>query len=210
MNSVERPRYKLNGAVRDLGEQQADQTVDSPSWYLVDQFAQHFAEPQFLHRVLEPVLYDNAIQLERGRQQLAVTGERLSVDQYLHCLPVPVQRLEQVTAEVTKYEQRKADLEARLAIIAQLEANQKGPVELMNNVIAGIPENPRGLWLTSLSQNETSVSMEGRAFDVTFIADFISALESSPALRNVELEYWDQDTESTIRFRLNCEVEELN
>lgn len=139
-----------------------------------------------------------------------LSSEQSALVEQTAALQQEVQQLEQGIAEVTKYEQRKADLEARLAVIAQLEANQRGPVELMNNVIAGIPENPRGLWLTSLSQNETSVSMEGRAFDVTFIADFISALERSPALRNVELEYWDQDTESTIRFRLNCELEKLS
>jgi len=145
-----------------------------------------------------------------GYWYLDLSSERSALVEQTASLQQEVQQLEQVTAEVTKFEQRKADLVARLAVIAQLEANQRGPVELMNNVIAGIPENPRGLWLTSLSQTETSVSMEGRAFDVTFIADFISALERSPSLRNVELEYWDQDTESTIRFRLNCELEELS
>ena len=155
-----------------------------------------------------------------GYWYLDLSSERSALVEQTAALQQEVQQLEQVTAEVTKFEQRKADLVARLAVIAQLEANQRGPVELMNNVIAGIPENPRGLWLTSLSQTETSVSMEGRAFDVTFIADFISpgcyhhrsreALERSPSLRNVELEYWDQDTESTIRFRLNCELEELS
>jgi Tfp pilus assembly protein PilN len=145
-----------------------------------------------------------------GYWYLDLSSERSALVEQTATLQQEVQQLEQVTAEVTKFEQRKADLVARLAVIAQLEANQRGPVELMNNVIAGIPENPRGLWLTSLSQTETSVSMEGRAFDVTFIADFISALERSPSLRNVELEYWDQDTESTIRFRLNCELEELS
>jgi Tfp pilus assembly protein PilN len=145
-----------------------------------------------------------------GYWYLDLSSERSALVEQTATLQQEVQQLEQVTAEVTKFEQRKADFVARLAVIAQLEANQRGPVELMNNVIAGIPENPRGLWLTSLSQTETSVSMEGRAFDVTFIADFISALERSPSLRNVELEYWDQDTESTIRFRLNCELEELS
>ncbi len=136
-----------------------------------------------------------------------LSSEQADLQEQAATLQQGVQRLEQVTAEVARYEQRQAELEARLAVISQLEANQKGPVELMNHVIAGIPANPRGLWLTSLSQIDTSVSMEGRAFDVTFIADFISALERSPVLRNVELEFWDQDTESTIRFRLRCETE---
>ena len=136
-----------------------------------------------------------------------LVSDRSTLQEQTAVLQQEKQRLEQVTAEVARYEQRKADLQARLAVIEDLEANQKGPVELMNDVIAGIPSDPRGLWLTSLSQRETSVSMEGRAFDVTFIADFIAALERSASFKSVELEYWDQDTESTIRFRLNCETE---
>ena len=136
-----------------------------------------------------------------------LAGEQSDLQEQTAVLQQEKQRLELVTAEVTRYEQRKLDLESRLSVIEDLEANQKGPVELMNDVISGIPADPRGLWLTSMSQRETSVSMEGRAFDVTFIADFISALERSDSFRSVELEYWDQDTESTIRFRLNCETE---
>ena len=137
-----------------------------------------------------------------------LTSEHMGLQEQTAVLEQEKQRLELVTTEVAKYEQRAADLKTRLAVIDQLEANQTGPVELMNDVIAGIPADPRGLWLTSLSQRETSVSMEGRAFDVTFIADFISALERSPSFRSVELEYWEQDSESTIRFRLNCETED--
>jgi type IV pilus assembly protein PilN len=137
-----------------------------------------------------------------------LTSEQSALQEQTAVLQQEMVRLQQVTAEVAKYEQRKADLEGRLAVIDQLEANQKGPVELMNDVIASIPADPRGLWLTSLSHRETSVTMEGRAFDVTFIADFISSLERSSSFRSVELEYWDQDTESTIRFRLNCETGE--
>ncbi|MEE8349138.1 MAG: PilN domain-containing protein [Acidobacteriota bacterium] len=137
-----------------------------------------------------------------------LNSEKSGLQDQTVVLQQEMQRLQQVMTEVALFEQRKEDLKARLAIIDELEANQKGPVELMNDLIAGIPANPRGLWLTNLTQQETEVTMEGRAFDVTFIADFISALESSASFSSVELEYWDQDTESTIRFRLNCVTEE--
>jgi type IV pilus assembly protein PilN len=136
-----------------------------------------------------------------------LNSEQSDLQDQAAVLQQEMQRLTAVTTEVANYEQRKANLEARLLVIDQLEANQKGPVELMNDVIAGIPVDPRGLWLTSMAQQETSVTLEGKAFDVTFIADFISALERSPSFKTVELEYWDQDTETTIRFRLNCETE---
>ena len=77
----------------------------------------------------------------------------------------------------------------------------------MNIVIGAIPNNPPGLWLTSLTQQETIISIEGRAFDVPFVADFIAALDDTQMFSYVDLEFWEQDQETSIRFQLNCGTE---
>ena len=137
----------------------------------------------------------------------SLTGESSKLEEQVGLLQTESQRLQQITLQVEEFEQRKQALEARIGVIDQLEANQKGPVQLMNDVIAGIPENPQGLWLTNLVQRESSVTIEGRAFDVTFIADFIAALDNSSSFRSVELQFWEQDTDNSIRFGLQCETE---
>jgi len=115
--------------------------------------------------------------------------------------------LASVQAELQQFEQQKQDTQQRIDAIEQLQRNQQGPVELMNVMIASMPSDP-GLWLTSLSQRGNSITIEGKAFDVPFIADFIATLNDSPPFRFVELQYWEQESEETIRFRLNCETVE--
>ncbi len=117
------------------------------------------------------------------------------------------QQLAEVQAQLQQFEQQKQDTQQRIEAIEQLQRNQKGPVELMNVMIASMPSDP-GLWMTSLSQREKNITIEGKAFDVPFIADFIATLNDSPSFRFVELVYWEQESEETIRFRLNCETAE--
>src|SRR5690606_17626695 len=108
-------------------------------------------------------------------------------------------------AELDHYREQKGQLDARISVIEQLKANQKGPVRMMNSIIESVPADPR-LWLTSLGQRGNSVTIEGRAFDVPAIADFIAGLNEQDSFKYVELEYWEEDTTS-LKFKLNCEVE---
>lgn len=112
--------------------------------------------------------------------------------------------LQGVLAEIDQFEKQRQQLEERIKIIEELKQSQKGPVVLMNGVISSIPKDPV-LWLTSLSQDGESVSIEGRALTVPSIADFIGALDLRAAFENVELEYWEED-EDSIKFKISCQV----
>jgi Tfp pilus assembly protein PilN len=142
-----------------------------------------------------------------GGWYLTATSGRADLQEEVTLLEAESARLQQLTAQVLVYEEQKRSLEERIAIIERLQANQKGPVELMNIVIGAIPNNPPGLWLTSLVQQETTISIEGRAFDVPFVADFIAALDDTQMFSYVDLEFWEQDQETSIRFQLNCGTE---
>ena len=61
--------------------------------------------------------------------------------------------------------------------------------------------------MTSLLQREATISIEGRAFDVPFVADFIAALDDTGIFSYVDLEFWEQDQENSIRFQLSCGTE---
>ncbi len=142
-----------------------------------------------------------------GGWYLNATSGRADLQEQVSLLEVESARLKELTAQVVAFEQRKRSLEERIAIIERLQANQKGPVELMNIVIGSIPDNPPGLWLTSLLQREATISIEGRAFDVPFVADFIAALDDTGIFSYVDLEFWEQDQENSIRFQLSCGTE---
>ena len=142
-----------------------------------------------------------------GGWYLNATSGRADMQEQVSLLETETARLKELTAQVVAFEQQKQSLEERIAIIERLQANQKGPVELMNIVIGAIPDNPPGLWLTSLVQQETTISIEGRAFDVPFVADFIAALDDTRIFSYVDLEFWEQDQENSIRFQLSCGTE---
>ncbi len=135
-----------------------------------------------------------------------VTSTRASLQVTVDQLQEESLRLQEITLQVQEFEERKRSLEERIAIIERLKSNQKGPVELMNVVIGSVPNNPPGLWLTSLVQQENLLTIEGRAFDVPFVADFIAALDNTRAFKYVDLQFWEQDQESSIKFQLHCET----
>lgn len=142
-----------------------------------------------------------------GGWYLNATSGRADLQEQVSLLEVRSAELKVITAEVVAFEAQKRSLEERIAIIERLKANQQGPVELMNIVIGAIPDNPPGLWLTSLVQQETTISIEGRAFDVPFVADFIAALDDTRIFTYVDLEFWEQDQDNSIRFQLSCGTE---
>ncbi len=142
-----------------------------------------------------------------GGWYLNATSGRADMQEQVSLLETETARLTELTAQVVAFEQQKQSLEERIAIIERLQANQKGPVELMNIVIGAIPDNPPGLWLTSLVQQEATISIQGRAFDVPFVADFIAALDDTRIFNYVDLEFWEQDQENSIRFQLSCGTE---
>ena len=142
-----------------------------------------------------------------GGWYLNATSGRADLQEQVSLLEQESARLTELTAQVVAFEEKKRSLEERIIIIERLQANQKGPVELMNIVIGAIPVNPPGLWLTSLVQQESTISIEGRAFDVPFVADFIAALDNTSTFSYVDLEFWEQDQENSIRFQLSCGTE---
>lgn len=114
--------------------------------------------------------------------------------------------LAQVTQQLQAAQEQKRRLDERVALIERLRNNQRGPVRLMNHVLNSLPNEP-SLWLTSLAQQEGTVAIEGRAFDVPSIADFIARLEAGELFREVELEYWEDQSDS-IKFKVNCRSKE--
>ena len=142
-----------------------------------------------------------------GGWYLTATSSRADLQEQVTRLEATTAELKTLTAQVVAFEQQKRSLEERIAIIERLKSNQKGPVELMNIVIGAIPDNPPGLWLTSLVQQEATISIEGRAFDVPFVADFIAALDDTRIFSYVDLEFWEQDQDNSIRFQLSCGTE---
>ena len=78
-----------------------------------------------------------------------------------------------VLAEVKRAEDRRGQLQQRVAIIEELRRGQSVPVQLLDHVSRSMPDL---LWLTALDQKSDAVSIEGRTTTLISLADFVGNL----------------------------------
>ncbi len=85
-----------------------------------------------------------------------------------------VEELKQVIQEVEDYKIKKAELERKIDVINGLKANQRGPVQIMDQVSRALPEL---LWLSNLEVTPTTIDLRGSAFNMSAVANFIDNLD---------------------------------
>jgi type IV pilus assembly protein PilN len=90
--------------------------------------------------------------------------------------------LRAVIAQVQQFEERRTQLEQRVALIEQLRRDQAGPVHMLDQISRALPPM---LWLTGLRQGPAAndVVIEGRCTTMTGLSDFVSNLEASGYFR---------------------------
>ena len=77
------------------------------------------------------------------------------------------------------------EVEAKLSVIKKLEEGKSGPVLLLADISTAIPREK--LWLTSLTESGSSLSLSGTAMNNATVADFMKNLEASDRISSVEL-----------------------
>lgn len=85
-----------------------------------------------------------------------------------------VSRLAPIIKEVEDFKAKKQDLETKVAVINELRANQRGPVQVLDKVSRSLPEL---LWLTSMEFRDDQLSISGEAFNTNAVALFIENLD---------------------------------
>ena len=88
-------------------------------------------------------------------------------------------RLDSVTAEVKTFEDRKATLQQRVALIERLRQGQTVPVQLLDHVSRSLPEM---LWLTDLKEEGDFLTIEGRTTTLIGLSDFVNNLGTNAVL----------------------------
>ena len=109
--------------------------------------------------------------------------------------------------QVKDYEKKKADLEKKLAVLDKLKAGKSGPVRLLDELSAALPDK---LWLTKFSEKSGAINLAGVADSENTVAVFMKRLDSSPYYKNVELSVTEQTKagdRKMQKFTLNCSVE---
>jgi type IV pilus assembly protein PilN len=117
-----------------------------------------------------------------GILYLAIMGtylvqKRRSLDEEIGKARIEAERLRSIIEEVKGYEQKKANLEEKIALINKLKTNQKGPVRLMDEISRALPDL---VWLTSLDVAADQVTMRGKTLSPNAVATYLENLKKSP------------------------------
>ncbi len=109
--------------------------------------------------------------------------------------------------QVRDFEKKKADLEQKLAVLQTLKEKKSGPVHLLDELSAALPEK---LWLTKFSEKGGQINLAGVADSENTVAAFMRNLDSSPYYKNIELSVTEQTKagdQKMQKFTLKCSVE---
>jgi type IV pilus assembly protein PilN len=108
----------------------------------------------------------------------SLTNSSKRLDQDIQAAQAETARLRSVLLEVQQVDERKSQIQQRVALIEQLRQDQTGPVHMLDQISRSLPTM---LWLTELKQgaNANEVVIDGRCTSQTGVSDFIANLEAS-------------------------------
>ena len=112
-----------------------------------------------------------------GIMALILTGKRRHLDEDIGRARLEADRLKSIIEEVQGYEQKKANLQAKIDLINNLKLNQKGPVRLMDEISKALPDL---VWLTVLDVSGGQVTMRGRTLSPNAVSTYLENLKKSP------------------------------
>jgi len=85
-------------------------------------------------------------------------------------------QLQVIKQQVEDLEKKRATFQRKVDLIEQLKAEQSGPVHMLDEISKNLPDF---VWLSSLDQTGTSVSLAGESNSNPAVADYMQALQRS-------------------------------
>ena len=119
------------------------------------------------------VVIFGATALGVGGWYLSLSTRAAALDTEIAAAQAEVTRLNKVLVEVKRAEDRRGQLQQRVAIIEELRRGQGVPVQMLDHVSRSMPDF---LWLTALEQKPDDVTIEGRTTTLISLADFVANL----------------------------------
>lgn len=137
-----------------------------------------------------------------GGVQTSIKHRRDTLQQDITDTKLEIQKLTIKAGEIEDFKKRKQELERKLDIIKQLNAEKAGPVQMLDELSLLIPEK---VWLKSLNNTGDKLVLEGGAVDNTVIAEFMKKLQGSQHFSDVELILSEQEGMNK-KFVVQCKV----
>jgi len=116
-------------------------------------------------------------------------------------------QLQYVEAKLEEQRRARESLNQKIMLIESLNAQRDLAPRLMDEISRRLPD---WVWLTEVVYDAKGLSIKGRALSNNLIADYISALEASPQVMNVNLVSSTQKTlqgDQYLEFALRAAVE---
>jgi type IV pilus assembly protein PilN len=88
--------------------------------------------------------------------------------------------------KINQLEKKIKQIKSKLGVIRRLEKNKTGPVHLLEEITIAVPKDK--LWLSSFKESNGKLKLTGTAMDNETVALFMTNLEKSAYIKNVELE----------------------
>ena len=111
--------------------------------------------------------------------------------------------LENVIKQDQIYESRKKALENRVKVIEGLQKNQISPVVALDQLSEAV-DRTKYVWLSSLDQTNTTLTMNGIGTSLNAIADFYTNLTATGYFKNIDISN-ASDAAGNYTFSLKCE-----
>ncbi|MBL8615178.1 MAG: PilN domain-containing protein [Deltaproteobacteria bacterium] len=124
-------------------------------------------------------------------QSSSLTAENIELDAEL-------KKKEAIRLEVEEMEKVRKDLEQKLAVIQQLNANRIGPVLLLSDLSDATPEK---LQITSLIEKQGQITFTGVAVTHEVISQFMINIEKSKRFTDVGLNGVEQVEDGGVKLK---------
>jgi Tfp pilus assembly protein PilN len=132
-----------------------------------------------------------------------LSSQAKEVTNRIASLQAEQKRLEGVIKTNQVYEARKVAFESRIRIIEDLKKNQLSPVVVLD-ALADAIDRTRFVWLGSLSQSNTTLSMAGTGTSVDALSEFVANLKKTQYFHNINLARFD-DSRGNYTFSMTTE-----
>lgn len=101
-------------------------------------------------------------------------------------LQAELKTYEATIRRIAELEKKIKEIRAKLSVIRELERNKTGPVHLLDEIAMAVPKDK--LWVSSLKEARGILTLTGTAMDNETVALFMTNLEQSDYISNVELQ----------------------
>ena len=109
---------------------------------------------------------------------LYMSGQIRELDSKIVAAEQRQRELQAIKKQVDELEQKRATFQRKVDLIYKLQAEQQGPVHLLDELSKALPDF---VWLTTLDQTGNQIRLGGQSNSLTSVADFITALQAAGA-----------------------------